>query len=253
MRARTAVNPSMPDAAPPAGATGSGRPEVVETVLLDAGGVLLDLDYSYVRRLIEARRLEVTIDALSRAEVEARARINRHVAEGGRVSDVWRDYFHMILGQVGVPAELREPMIDSLWAAHQRFGLWTVAIPGGPEAVRSLKEAGYRVGVVSNAEGRVEEDLAGAGYEGLFETVIDSHVVGVEKPDPAIFRLALERMNGDAATAVFVGDVPTVDVVGARNAGLTPVLIDRHQSYPDWDVPRLSSISEVPGWLRGGA
>lgn len=244
----------MPDGAPPkGGGAREGRPARVETVLLDAGGVLLDLDYSYLRRLIEARRLSVTTEALSRAEVAARTEINRHVADGGRVSEVWRDYFHLILGRVGVPAEAHESLIDSLWSAHQRFGLWTVAIPGGPDAVRSMVSSGYRVGVVSNAEGRVEVDLAAAGYEGLFETVIDSHVVGLEKPDPAIFHLALERMQGDAATTVFVGDVPTVDVVGARQAGLTPILIDRHNLYTDWDVARLASITEVPNWLRGDA
>ena len=234
------------------GGAGAGRPEIVETVLLDAGGVLLDLDYPYLRRLIEAKRLDVSIEALSRAEVQARNEINRHVSEGGRVSDVWRDYFRLILNQVGVPAELHESMIDSLWAGHQRFGLWTVATPGGPEAVRAIKDAGYRIGVVSNAEGRVEIDLAAAGYEGLFETVVDSHVVGVEKPDPAIFHLALERMTGNAKTSVFVGDVPSVDVVGARDAGVAPVLIDRHGLYTDWDVPRLTSISEVPAWLTAG-
>jgi putative hydrolase of the HAD superfamily len=230
---------------------GSGRPDAVETVLLDAGGVLLDLDYSYLKRLIEARRIEVEVEALSRAEVAARSEINRHVAEGGRVSEVWRDYFHLILNQVGVPTELHEAMIDSLWSAHERFGLWTVAIPGGPEAVQAMKDSGLRIGVVSNAEGRVEVDLAAAGYEGMFETVVDSHVVGVEKPDPAIFKLALERMNAEAATAVFVGDVPSVDVVGARAAGLAPVLIDRHDLYTDWDVPRLKSITDVPAWVQG--
>ena len=128
------------------------RPDAVETVLLDAGGVLLDLDYSYLKRLIEARRIEVEVEALSRAEVAARSEINRHVAEGGRVSEVWRDYFHLILNQVGVPTELHEAMIDSLWSAHERFGLWTVAIPGGPEAVQAMKDSGLRIGVVSNAE-----------------------------------------------------------------------------------------------------
>jgi len=228
----------------------SALPATVETVLLDAGGVLLDLDYGYLKRLIEARRHPVSVDDLSRAEVEARSEIHRYVTNGGRVGDAWRDYFHIILSHTGVPAERRDVIIDALWEAHQRVGLWTVAIDEGPTVVAELKRRGYRIGVVSNAEGRVATDLDAAGYRDLFETVVASHVVGVEKPDPGIFRIALERLGVDRDRAVYVGDVPSVDVAGARRAGLAPVLIDRHDRYCDWDVPRLKSIRELPALLE---
>jgi putative hydrolase of the HAD superfamily len=224
-------------------------PERLETVLLDAGGVLLDLDYGYLRRLIEARRIEVSEQELALHESEARREIHRQVASGGRVSDAWRDYFHIILARTGVHADEQPEIVDSLWEAHQRVGLWTVAIPGAPEVVAELKRRGYRIGVVSNAEGRVEQDLYAAGFEGLLETVIDSHVVGVEKPDPEIFRLALEKLGAEAETTVYVGDLPAVDVEGARAAGVAPILLDRHGLYPDVDVPRLTAIEQLPGLL----
>jgi putative hydrolase of the HAD superfamily len=233
-----------------AGSTESSDwPERVETVLLDAGGVLLDLDYAYLRRLVEARRLPTSEYDLSRFEALARREIHRQVAGGGRVGEAWRDYFHVILGKVGVAGEDQREIIDALWEAHQRFGLWTVPIDGGPESVAVLKQRGYRIGVVSNAEGRVEQDLYAAGYEGLLETVVDSHVVGVEKPDPQIFNIALQRMNVSAETAIFVGDVPSVDVVGAREAGLIPLLLDRHDLYADSSEHRISSIRELPTLL----
>jgi putative hydrolase of the HAD superfamily len=128
-------------------------------------------------------------------------------------------------------------------------GLWTVAIDGAVDTVRALKEAGYRLGVVSNAEGRVEQDLNGAGFRGLFDTVVDSHLVGVEKPDPRIFQIALERMKVEAASAVFLGDVPAVDVAGASAAGLTPFLLDRHGLYADHGPRRVTSIRELPALL----
>ncbi len=226
-------------------AGGDAWPDRVETVLLDAGGVLLDLDYGYLRRLVEARNHSVNERQLSRQEAMARTEIHRHVSGGGRVSDTWRDYFHLILGGIGVPADEQESIIDALWEAHERFGLWTVAIDGGPETVAELKRRGLRIGVVSNAEGRVARDLDSAGYAGMFETVVDSHLVGVEKPDPAIFRIALERMGVGVENAIYLGDVPSVDVVGARAAGLAPVLLDRHDLYQDLDVPRLRSIQEL--------
>lgn len=219
------------------------------TVLFDAGGVLLDLDYAFLKRLLEARHVATTVSALSASESIARTTIDRRVREGGRSSEAWRDYFRILLTRVGTPPEGTEEIIDTLAEAHQRVGLWTVAIEGAVATVRTLNEAGHRLGVVSNAEGRVERDLDGAGFAGFFETVVDSHLVGVEKPDPGIFRIALERMSAAPETAVFVGDVPAVDVVGARAAGLTAVLLDRHDLYATVDVPRLRSIEELPGWL----
>jgi len=222
----------------------------VATVLLDAGGVLLDLDYAFVRRLLEARGCRADESSLSQAEAIARTGVDRLVREGGRSSEAWRDYFRILLVRVGAAPDWVEEVIDVLWAAHRRVGLWTVAVPGAVDAVRTLVTHGYRVGVVSNAEGRVEQDLYRAGFDGVLETVVDSHVVGVEKPDPRIFRIALDRLEADPASTVFLGDVPAVDVVGARAAGIRPVLLDRHDLYPSADVPRLRALSEFPDYLR---
>jgi putative hydrolase of the HAD superfamily len=211
--------------------------------------VLLDLDYAFLRRLLEARQVAATLEALSESESVARTTIDRRVREGGRSSEAWRDYFRILLTRVGAPPERAEEIIDTLAEAHQRVGLWTVAIDGAVETVRALKDAGYRLGVVSNAEGRVERDLVGAGFEGLFETVVDSHLVGVEKPDPRIFHIALERMGVVAETAVFLGDVPAVDVAGARAAGLTALLLDRHDLYAETVATRMASIRELPELL----
>jgi putative hydrolase of the HAD superfamily len=231
-------------------ATTPGR---VEAVLLDAGGVLVDLDYGYVRRLIEPRHGEVSEEDLSRAEAFARREINETVRTGGRVGDSWRDYFHIIFGRIGVPGDAHVALIDSLWEAHERVGLWTVACDGALDAVSELKRRGLRLGVVSNAEGTVARNLDDAGYKGAFETVVDSHLVGVEKPDPAIFRIAMERMSLHADRAIYVGDLPHVDVEGAKAAGIAPVLLDRHDLYADVDVPRIRSLRELPQLIEDGA
>lgn len=221
----------------------------IETVLLDAGGVLLDLDYAFLRRLLDARHAPVNIEDLSLAEAHARTLIDARVRDGSSSAEAWRDYFDVILTRVGVAPEKTGEIVDILWDAHLRVGLWTVPIPGAIEAVRSIRRAGFRVGVVSNAEGRVEQDLMRAGFEGLLDTVVDSHVVGVAKPDPEIFRIALAQLSAPAETAMFLGDVPSVDVEGARAAGLIPVLLDRHDLYPEADAPRLKAIADLPGYL----
>jgi HAD superfamily hydrolase (TIGR01509 family) len=221
-----------------------------ETVLLDAGGVLLDLDYAYLKRLLEARRHETTEEALARAEAIARTEVDRHVRDGGSSGEAWRDYFRILFGRVGTPPGLHEETIDALWEAHERVGLWTVPVPGALAVVARLREMGFRLGVVSNAEGRVERDLETAGFAGLLDTVVDSHLVGVEKPDPRIFAMALTRLDARAETAVFVGDVPAIDVAGARAAGIAPLLLDRHDLYAASDAPRIHRLEDLPGWLE---
>jgi putative hydrolase of the HAD superfamily len=221
----------------------------VSAVLFDAGGVLLDLDYAYLVRLVEARNCETTTEALARAEAIARKAIHERVRGGGAAGEAWRDYFRVVLGTVRIPPELHEEIIDTLWEAHLRVGLWTAPIPGAKQVLEELRRRGLATGVVSNAEGNVARDLDAAGFGGLLDVVVDSQEVGVEKPDPRIFEIALERLGAAAEAAVFVGDVPAVDVEGAKAAGIVPVLVDRHDLYSDLDVARLRSLEELPSWI----
>jgi putative hydrolase of the HAD superfamily len=220
------------------------------TILLDAGGVLLDLDYLHLAGMLQERGCTCSPEDLSLYEACARIEIENKVRNGGRTSDAWRGYFLTILEKAGLAGSQRDGLVDELWAINRDLGLWVKPIQGARDAVRRLREEGYRVGVVSNAEGRVEQDLDAAGYSGLFDTVVDSHRVGVEKPDPAIFAIALDRIGSDPATTLFAGDVPAVDVAGARMAGIEPVLVDRHDLFTQVDVPRIRSVADLPDWLR---
>ena len=85
------------------------------------------------------------------------------------------------------------------------------------------------------------------GLAAQFELVVDSALEGVRKPDPEIFRRALARMGGVApSAALYAGDIPSVDVVGARAAGMEGVLIDTFDHFPDYrDAPRFASVSAL--------
>lgn len=224
-------------------------PAELDAVLLDAGGVLIDLDYRYLQRLIEPGHGMIPESELSRAEALARQEIDRSVGQDGQVQHRWREYFQIMLDHVCVPGDQHGTLIDSLWEAHQRVGLWTVAAEGALAGVRELKRRGLRLGVVSNAEGTVARNLDDAGFAGAFDTVVDSHLVGVMKPDPAIFRIVLERMSLKAERAVFVGDMPQIDVEGAKAAGIVPVLLDRHDLHTEVPSLRIRSLEELPGLL----
>jgi putative hydrolase of the HAD superfamily len=78
-----------------------------------------------------------------------------------------------------------------------------------------------------------------------FDLVFDSHQEGVEKPDPRYFQIALDRSGAEAAGTIHVGDLYHVDVVGARAAGITPVLFDVADLYPDADCRRVRSLTQL--------
>lgn len=104
--------------------------------------------------------------------------------------------------------------------------------------------------MISNSLGTIEEQLVRVGLAPLFDTVVDSAVVGVEKPHPEIFRIALDRAGIEPSEALFVGDIYPTDVGGARLAGLAGVLMDRVGAYPNADCPRLQSLSELDKFLN---
>jgi putative hydrolase of the HAD superfamily len=111
--------------------------------------------------------------------------------------------------------------------------------------LREVSEAGFRMGLISNFEGWLEEMLVELEVGHLFDVKVISGVEGVEKPDPDIYRLALQRANAEASKAVHVGDSPGLDVDPSREVGMTPVLLDRHDRYPDVDVARINSLKEL--------
>ena len=130
--------------------------------------------------------------------------------------------------------------------------LWGRVIPGSVDGLRALVATGVRVGIISNADGTVAERLAaqevlqvGPGLGVDVECVIDSGAVGVSKPDPRIFHMALEAMGVDADDAWYVGDMPAIDVVGARNAGLWPIVMDPFGFQPGVDYARVTSLFDV--------
>ena len=101
------------------------------------------------------------------------------------------------------------------------------------ELLADLARRGYVLGVISNSNGTVEGALEEVGLRRHLAFVIDSAVAGVEKPDPRIFRLALERGGVEAADATYIGDLYHIDVRGAEGAGLNAVLLDPAGAWGD--------------------
>ncbi len=229
----------------------------LRAVLFDAGNTLVHLDYAFIAGVLaEHGHPRAPLD-IRIAEYTAKAAIDEHLAPRPAAETVegllWRDeqrerpsYFGIALHALGIPDEAAPPILDALQAHNRERCLWRVMEPDTPDVLAGLQARGLTLAVISNADGRVESDLERAGLRSHFATVVDSHVVGVEKPHPAIFTLTLERIQATPETAMYVGDVFSIDVLGARGAGLHAVLVDTLSRYPGTiDCPRISRLAEL--------
>jgi HAD superfamily hydrolase (TIGR01509 family) len=122
--------------------------------------------------------------------------------------------------------------------------------PDALPTLSALRAKGYSLGLVSNAPPDTLGVIEAMGLRRFFPVILVSGVVGVSKPNPEIFRMALEQARATPAETVHVGDVYEADVVGARNAGIKGILLDRSGSQRGIDCPCIASLSELHGYLR---
>jgi putative hydrolase of the HAD superfamily len=214
-------------------------------VIFDAGGTLITLDHPRILRLLAPVGLCPTVEELEGAEARARLWADDAVRAELDQRQLWDGYFGRMLADIGAPEEAVPGLLEALWRTHRDRGLWTRPIEGVLPVLERLRGAGRRMAVVSNAEGTVERDLRDVGFGPFFETVVDSHLVGVAKPDPRIFRIVLEQLGADPSEALYVGDVPAYDLAGARAAGLPCVLIDPHGLHGHLGAPCVRHLSEL--------
>jgi putative hydrolase of the HAD superfamily len=219
----------------------------LKAVLFDAGNTLLFLEYPRLAGAL-SRATGVPLSALTLARQAGPAARSLEQRDGTDRERGTR-YLESLLRLAGVPEEQMPVARDTLLALHGERHLWSGLDPETPAALERLRSAGYRLAVVSNSDGRAAEALAAAGLLGAFELVTDSGLVGVEKPDPAIFALTLKQMALQAHEALYVGDIYEVDVVGARAAGLEVLLLDPHGQHAARDVPTVPSIAAVAEWV----
>jgi HAD superfamily hydrolase (TIGR01509 family) len=178
------------------------------------------------------------------------SRVAELVAAGaGSTETLKKEFYSTLLPHVGVTQEnLSDTVGCVLKLAHSEM-LWRKAEDTTAETLTRLKSRGLILGVVSNSDGRIESAFQQAGLESYFDFFIDSFNVGIEKPDPRIFQLAAQQARAAPQEAVYVGDLYSVDVVGARSAGLIPILYDPFELHPDADCVRIRSIEELTGLI----
>ena len=225
----------------------------IDTLFLDAGGTLITMDFALIARELATLGARCSPEVIARAEAAARPVVSRAIARGGSTEgrDTFTRYVELVLRralpELAAPAreELATALVPRVRKPGRALELWSVVLPGVPEALKKMRSAGLRLVVVSNADGTVEEGLTRGGLRPLLDAVIDSHVVGFEKPDPRIFTHALSLHGSDPARTLHVGDFYAADVAGARAAGVHAVLLDPHGDWGELDCPVARDIPEV--------
>jgi HAD superfamily hydrolase (TIGR01509 family) len=198
------------------------RRQVLRAILFDAGNTLLFLDYARMAAGVSTA-LGVSLSGAELASHASKAAqaMERAETDQERATAYLEALF--LLG--GIPAKRLGEVRACLARMHEQRHLWCSVPESTRTALARLKAAGLLLGVVSNSEGRVEEALEAAGLRDYFDVVVDSGVLGIEKPDPRIFQAALQQLRVAPEEALYVGDLYEVDVLGAQSAGMEAVLI----------------------------
>lgn len=226
----------------------------LRAVLLDAGGTLIHPDHAFILDRLAEEGVDAGADDYHAARRKADAVVGDILRSDDPGSDDTRieAWFATLLLTLGLPRDRLMAVAGDIRKRHAEARLWVRPVPGTREMLQGLQDAGLHLAVVSNADGQVAAYLENAGLADLFEFILDSALEGVAKPDPAIFRIALDRLGIEPEEAVYVGDTWPADVVGARNAGITPIyLAEDGVEIPEdtTGVVRIAGILELPGAL----
>jgi putative hydrolase of the HAD superfamily len=233
----------------------------VDAVFLDVGGVLhlpsADLTGAALRRAGFDGPLDHGV--LDRAHYAGAHALTVWPAED-IAAGLWSAYERAYALEAGVPESLLDAAIAELDKAFATKGMWSRPAPGSIHGLRALAATGVPLAIVSNSDGTLEERLlaeevcqVGSGAGVSMVVVIDSDAVGVAKPDPAIFHLALSACGVAPERALHVGDIVGADVNGALAAGVRPVHLDPFGFCPDDSHPHAPDLSTIAAALAAGA
>jgi putative hydrolase of the HAD superfamily len=221
----------------------------VKVIFFDVGNTLLFPNRERIHAPLAERGIIPDGEHLRDLECRTKNEFDEMMTENGSTDhSFWWMFYSQLLSEIGLKDDaVRERLV----AGIRNSGNWDTIRPGTAEQLHEIG-ARYEVAVISNADGKIEDVLHRCGIARCFRTITDSGLVGYEKPHPEIFRQALNRMNAKPEESLYVGDVYSVDYLGATGAGMQAVLMDVAGAYRDKGVPRVESLSELEVALRKG-
>lgn len=235
-------------------------PLSIDAVVFDIGGVFLVPHPEPIRSVLSPIGFDLADDsAFHRAHYRGVRRVAALDIDEGDPG-FWAQYIGVYLDEIGVAPE-RVPDALAAWRSLEGRPVkdtWRWIEEHNVQALRRFAAAGMPMAVVSNNDGTAEEQLrlagvcqVGAGPLVEVLAIVDSGAVGVAKPDPAIFRPALDVLGTDAARTLYVGDMVHADVRGAEAAGMPVVQIDPYDFHIEFAHPRVPHLDALADLLFG--
>ena len=213
-------------------------------IFFDVGNTLLFPNRSRVLAPL-AEEKHPTLAAWQALERRTKKEFDQGLISGKIDHGFWWTFHTYLLQEANA---LNNGVRDAIVENTQKSANWDQILPGTREALDRIRQQ-YRIAVISNADGRIDAVLRRCGICDCFASITDSGNVGHEKPHPAIFAEAFERMKADPGESLYVGDVYSIDYIGARNAGMQAVLFDVSGTYRGQEHPRVESLAELESWL----
>jgi putative hydrolase of the HAD superfamily len=220
----------------------------IKVIFFDVGNTLLFPNRERIHAPLAERGIVPDGEHLRDLECRTKNQFDGIMTQNGSTDhSFWWMFYSQLFSEIGLEDDA---IRDQLVAAIRNSGNWDTILPGTAEQLREIGKR-YEIAVISNADGKIENVLQRCGIAQCFRTITDSGLVGYEKPHPEIFRHALNSMNAKSEESVYVGDVYSVDYLGATGAGMQAVLMDVPGAYRDKRVPRVESLEELQMVLRG--
>jgi HAD superfamily hydrolase (TIGR01509 family) len=216
--------------------------DALQAIFFDVGNTLLFPDWNKMLAGLHQRKITPGQEQLRAIERETKQEFDA-ISESGSAVDhgFWHIFYSHLLESFAIADDL---LREQLVGATRISANWCRIRPGTREALHSLGKQ-YRLGVISNADGRIGQVLERCGIADCFQTIVDSGIVGQEKPHPAIFAAALHEMGSRPEQSLYVGDIYSVDYLGATRAGMRGVLMDVCGAYRTRQWPRVESLEEL--------
>ena len=217
----------------------------LKAVFFDVGNTLLFPNRERIHAPLTKRGITPDAGLLRDLERRTKNKFDSLTTTGNHDHSFWWMYYAQLFSEIGLHDDaLRDQLVNNIRDSAN----WDQILPGTRQHLEQI--AGhYRIGVISNADGRIEDVLRRCGIADCFLSITDSGLVGLEKPHPEIFRQALASLQARPEESLYVGDVYSVDYLGATQAGMQAVLMDVARAYASKGVPRVESLQELQSIL----
>jgi HAD superfamily hydrolase (TIGR01509 family) len=221
----------------------------LRAIFFDAGNTLLRMNYAAIAGALGRHGVTTTAEAVQRAEWRARVRLDAEVLAHARSTESGSThlrYLRYLLEGVGVTDAGTIGAMEAWRRAYDGpGGLWNTADPDARAALEAVRATGLRAAIISNSNGTIRAVATRLGFVDRLDFVIDSAEEGVEKPDPRIFEIALGRAGVAPEEAAYIGDLYSIDVLGARRVGLRAVLLDPGRCWGERDCATAATVLEA--------